>query len=81
MKILYLLAAALGQSAFANLPTMHAPFRGPTPSARKKGLINKQGLPSGYPGAKLARRALQSGITVKAHGMRQNGVTYKTKRF
>lgn len=40
-------------------------WRGATPS-RNKG-INKDGLPSGYPGAKLARKAAQGKLTLR-HG-------------
>ena len=55
-------------------------FRSATPSAPKKGLIDKSGLPHGYPGAKLARRAVQGALGVKhMGGMRQNGVTCTAK--
>ena len=37
--------------------------------------LNKEGLPKGYPGAKLHRRAVQRGIAVKHQGLRQDGVT------
>lgn len=79
MKLFSLLAAALG-SGFGFLPNQTPQFRGATPSARKKGLIDKSQLPHGYPGAKLARKAMQKAIGVKHHGLRQDGVTYKTKR-
>lgn len=78
MRIMSMLAAALGLS-FANFDRKQV-FRAATPPARRKGLIDKSGLPSGYPGAKLARRAMQKGIAVKHHGLRQNGVTYKTTK-
>lgn len=81
MKLFSLLAATMGSAISPNfLANSQAVFRGPTPSARKKGLIDKSNLPSGYPGAKLHRRAIQKGIGVKHHGLRQNGVTYKTVR-
>lgn len=50
-------------------------FRGATRPRHKKGLIDKSGLPHGYPGAKLARRAVQKGIGVKHHGLRADGIT------
>ena len=50
-------------------------FRGATPAAPKKSLIDKSDLPRGYPGAKLARRAVQKGIGVKHHGLRADGIT------
>jgi len=81
MKLFSFLAAAMGSAISPNfLASSQAVFRGATPNARRKGLIDKSGLPSGYPGAKLHRRAIQKGIGVKHHGMRQDGVTYKTVR-
>lgn len=81
MKLFALLAAAMGSAAFSSpVALSHSTFRGPTPAARRKGLIDKSGLPSGYPGAKLARRAIQKSIGVKHHGLRQDGITYKTVR-
>lgn len=75
MNIFKLLAAAMG-SAFGRFPvSQRAVFRGATPAAPRKGRIDKSGLPHGYPGAKLARRAMQKGIAVKHHGLRQDGVT------
>lgn len=50
-------------------------FRSATRPRHKKGLIDKSGLPHGYPGAKLARRAMQKGIGVKHHGLRADGIT------
>lgn len=73
MKILSFLAAALGLGMVPNF-NAGSIFRGSTPPARRKGLIDKSDLPRGYPGAKLARRAMQKGIAVKHHGLRQDGV-------
>lgn len=75
MKILSLLAAGLGDVAkslaFANRHT----FRSATPSRRKG--INKDGLPSGYPGAKLARKAMQRAVAVKhPRGLRSNDISF-----
>lgn len=80
MKLFSLLGAMLGGFSLPISINTGSTFRGPTPSARRKGLIDKSGLPRGYPGAKLHRRAIQKGIGVKHHGLRQNGVTYKTVR-
>ena len=73
MNLIKLIAAAMGGLVNPYTLGQRAMFRGPTPSARKKGLIDKSGLPSGYPGAKLARRAMQKGIAVKHHGLRMDG--------
>lgn len=72
MKLLAFLSAFI--PSFPNI--MASPqFRGTTPPRRKKGLIDKSGLPHSYPGAKLARRAMQKGIGVKHHGLRADGIT------
>ena len=72
MKLLAFLSAF-----FPSFSTFHVQpqFRGATPSRAKKGLIDKSDLPRGYPGAKLARRAVQKGIGVKHHGLRADGIT------
>ena len=81
MNIFKLLSAALGSSAFSSFNFHPRPrFRNATPSARRKGLIDKSDLPHGYPGAKLVRRAMQKGVGVKHHGLRQLGVMRKNKR-
>ena len=81
MKLFTRLAAAMGSAAFSSPVSLnHSSFRGPTPPAHRKGLIDKSQLPHGYPGAKLARRAIQKGIGVKHHGLRADGITYKTVR-
>lgn len=79
MKIMSLLAGALAAGigsfpvAFSNLGS-HA-YRGPTPS-RKGGRTDKSGLLYGYPGAKLARKAIQKAVAVKhPRGLRLDGVT------
>lgn len=77
MRLFSLLATAMaGSFSLSKLlePNAQA-YRGPTPPARKKGRIDKSGLPRGYPGAKLARRAMQKGIGVRHHGLRVDGVT------
>jgi hypothetical protein len=81
MKIISLLAAALGNAVKNTISHFDSRnvFHGPTPAAPKKGRINKDGLPRGYPGAKLARRAAQGAVAVKhMGGLRLNGTTYKT---
>jgi hypothetical protein len=50
-------------------------FRQATPTPPRKRTRNKEGLPSGYPGAKLARKAIAGEVTVRHRGMRANGVT------
>ena len=75
MKLISLIAAAMDGLINPFALGQRNVFRGATPPARKKGLINKDGLPRGYPGAKLARRAIQKGIAVKHHGLRVDGVT------
>ena len=72
MNLIKLFAAVMGMMFQPNTLAQRTMFRGPTPAARKKGLIDKSGLPSGYPGAKLARRAMQKGIAVKHHGLRMD---------
>lgn len=73
MKLFSFIAAAMGGLIRPYALGQRNVFRGPTPSAPKKGLINKDNLPRGYPGAKLARRAMQNGIAVKHHGLRMDG--------
>ena len=76
MNFMRLLAAASTMGRYFNpmLIGQRAVFRGATPSRRKG--INKDDLPSGYPGAKLARKAMQRAIAVKhPRGLRVHGVT------
>lgn len=80
MRLFSLLSAMLGGFTAPIAFNAGSTFRGPTTPARRKGLIDKSDLPRGYPGAKLHRRAIQKGIGVKHHGLRQDGVTYKTVR-
>lgn len=72
MRIFQMLAAALG---FAIQPSVVGnSFRSATPSKRKG--FDKTGLPSGYPGAKLARKAAMKHVGVKhPRGLRADGVT------
>lgn len=72
MKLLAFLSAFV--PSFSNFH-IQPQFPGTTPPRRKKGLIDKSDLPRGYPGAKLARRAMQKGIGVKHHGLRADGIT------
>ena len=74
MKPNLMLAILSALTSFPNI--MASPqFRGATRPRHKKGLIDKSDLPRGYPGAKLARRAIQKGIGVKHHGLRVDGIT------
>lgn len=91
MKIMSLLAGALAAGigsfpvAFSNLGSRA--YRGPTPSRRVRSNVawcdqgnpqsNKDdGLPRGYSGAKLARKAIQKAVAVKhPRGLRLDGVT------
>lgn len=72
MNLLAFLSAFV--SSFPNI-IASPQFRSATRPRHKKGLIDKSGLPHGYPGAKLARRAMQKGIGVKHHGLRADGIT------
>ena len=72
MKLLAFLSAFV--PSFSNI-IASPQFRGATRPRHKKGLIDKSDLPRGYPGAKLARRAVQKGIGVKHHGLRVDGIT------
>lgn len=65
--LLQRLFARVGLAASFNYGSSFVPSRGTK--------LNKEGLPRGYPGAKLARRAVQKGIAVRHHGLRQDGVT------
>ena len=74
MKILSMLAAALGSTSLP-FNIVNRSFRQATPSKRKG--INKDGLPSGYPGAKLARKAMQRAVAVKhPRGLRSNDISF-----
>lgn len=73
MNLLSLLALSMGKAVNPMLLNNKA-FRGPTPSKHKG--TNKEGLPSGYPGAKLARKAAQRAVGVKhPRGLRLDGIT------
>ena len=72
-----LLAAALGAAAFNPMNIVDRSFRNATPSRRGKGRIDKSGLPHGYPGAKMARKATQKAIAVKhPRGLRSDDIGF-----
>lgn len=89
MRIFSMLAAALSMSSsFGNIqPVMVHPFRGATPSRRYRNKStweyegcpqseNSDGLPRSYPGAKMARKAMQKALAVKhPRGLRLDGKT------
>ena len=61
------LMAAVGLGAFAGVPSLPntgRAYRGPTQS-RRKASAHKNGMPSGYSGAKLARKAMQGKIGIR----------------
>ncbi len=77
MKLLSFLAAALGSAGRFPLLNMNGSYRGSTPSRRGKGRIDKSALPHGYPGAKMARKAIQKAIAVKhPRGLRTNDIGF-----
>ena len=77
MKIMSLIAAAIAGAAQINPFNTIQPYRRATPSRRGKGRIDKSGLPSGYPGAKMARKAIQKAIAVKhPRGLRTNDIGF-----
>lgn len=72
-----LLAAALGSAAFQPMNIVDRSFRNATPSRRGKGRIDKSDLPSGYPGAKMTRKAIQRAIAVShPRGLRTNDIGF-----
>ncbi len=70
-----LLAAALGAAAFNPINIVNRSFRNATPPRRGKGYVDKTALPHGYPGAKMARKAIQRAIAVKhPRGLRTDDI-------
>lgn len=80
-------ALGLGMSSLPTVPLTRTTYRGPTPSRRirsqSKAAYNgcvqsdkDDGMPRGYPGAKLARKARQGYLAVNhPRGIRANGIT------
>lgn len=67
-----LLTTLFAKAGILLQPNYGIPF---VPRTGKVG-INKEGLPRFYPGAKLARKAVQKAVGVKhPRGLRANGVT------
>lgn len=70
------LAAIIASTGIPALTNFGMPFRA-TPSRRGKGRIDKSTLPHGYPGAKMARKAIQKAIAVKhPRGLRTNDIGF-----
>lgn len=79
MKLFSLLAAAIAGVGLNALPStmlnMNGSYRGPTPRRWRKGRIDKSNLPHGYPGAKMARKAIQRAIAVNhPRGLRTDDI-------
>lgn len=71
------LAAIIASTGIPALTNFGMPFRNATPNRRGKGRIDKRGLPHGYPGAKMARKAIQKAIAVKhPRGLRTNDIGF-----
>lgn len=80
MKLFSFLPTAIAGIGLNALPStmlnMNGSYRGPTPS-RRKGWIDKSTLPHGYPGAKMARKAVQKAIAVShPRGLRTNDIGF-----
>ena len=70
------LAAIIASTGIPVITDFGRSFRA-TPSRRSKSRINKDGLPSGYPGAKMARKAIQRAIAVShPRGLRTNDIGF-----
>lgn len=81
MKLFSLIATAIAHVGLNARPStmlnMNGSYRGPTPRRSHKGRIDKSALPHGYPGAKMARKAIQKAIAVKhPRGLRTNDIGF-----
>lgn len=80
MKLFSLIASAIAAAGLNALPSTmlnsKGSYRGPTPSRRRMH-IDKSALPHDYPGAKMARKAIQKAIAVKhPRGLRADDIGF-----